>query len=334
MTERRIQICTVTLILFPFVLGAQSKGYSFGEAQSFLKTNCSACHTGTAPAAGFDLQQISSAATIGSEAARWNTVALRVRNGEMPPKGAPIPPAEQRAQLVDWIAASVRAAGCTAEPVSTAPSVRRLNRDEYAATVRDLLDIQVDLTSSLPADGAGGEGFDNAGETLFLTPLLLEKYMQAAKFAVDVAAKEYKSRERLLVARPGGGVSPEQAAREILKAFLPRAFRHPVTEDDVESYLTLFRSARKQGQEFEPAIFFTVRAALVSPKFLFLAEEPNSTRDLRRLDAYSLASRLSYFLLGSMPDELLFDVAAAGKLQNPAVVHELVPRMLRREQAL
>jgi hypothetical protein len=151
---------------------------------------------------------------------------------------------------------------------------------------------------------------------------------------MDVAAKEYKSRERILVARPGNGVTADQAAREILKAFLPRAFRHPVAAEDVESYLTLFRSARKQGQEFEPAIFFTVRAALVSPKFLFLAEDPNNTSDLRRVDAYSLASRLSYFLLGSMPDEFLFDVAAAGKLQDPAVIHELIPRILRREQPM
>jgi len=334
MTGRRFKHYTATLILFPIALSAQSESYTFSDAWNFLKTNCSGCHGGASPAAGFDLQQIASPATIQSETGRWNLLASRVRNGEMPPKGAPVPPAERRAQLVNWIAASIRAAGCSAGAVSTALPVRRLNRDEYAAPVRDLLDIQVDVTSSLPADGAGGEGFDNAAETLFLTPLLLEKYMQAAKFAMDVAAKEYKSRERILVVRPGAGVSPEQAAREILKAFLPRAFRHPVTGDDVESYLTLFRSARKQGQEFEPAIFFTLRAALVSPKFLFLAEEPNSTGDLRRVDAYSLASRMSYFLLGSMPDELLFDIAAAGKLQDPAVIHELVPRILRREQAL
>jgi hypothetical protein len=200
--------------------------------------------------------------------------------------------------------------------------------------MRDLLDIQVDLTSSLPADGAGGEGFDNAGETLFLSPLLLEKYMKAAKFAMNAAAKEYKSREKILLARPGNGVSPEQAAGEILKAFLPRAFRRPVMQDDVAQYVTLFRAARKQGLEFEPAILFTLEAVLVSPKFLFLAEPPNTAADLRRIDAYSLASRMSYFLLGSMPDELLFDIAAAGKLHEPAVVHELIPRMLRREQAL
>jgi len=334
MTFGRSTCCLVTLLTLPVALVAQQARYSFDDAQRFLKANCQACHQGTAAAAGFDIQQIASPAAIRSEAARWNMLALRVRNGEMPPKGIPAPPADQKEQFVNWVTASLREASCAAGAMPSPTNIRRLNRDEYAATIRDLLDIQIDVTSSLPADGAGGEGFDNAGETLFLSPLLSEKYMQAAKFAMDVAAKEYKSRERILVAHPGNGVSPEQAAREILKAFLPRAFRRPATDDDIAQYLTLFRAARKQGQEFEPAIFFTLRASLVSPRFLFLAEPPNNSGDVRPLDAYSLASRMSYFLLGSMPDELLFDIAAAGKLHNPAVVHELIPRMLRREQAL
>ncbi|HXB70634.1 MAG TPA: DUF1588 domain-containing protein [Candidatus Acidoferrales bacterium] len=334
MTVGRSTRCLAILITLPAAGAAQAARYSFDDAQAFLKGHCQICHLGTAPAAGFDIQQIASAATIRSEAARWNRLALRVRNGEMPPKGAPVPPADQREQFANWVTASVREAGCAAGVMPSPAGIRRLNRDEYAATIRDLLDIQVDVTSSLPADGAGGEGFDNAGETLFLSPLLSEKYMQAAKFAMDAAAKEYKSRERILVARPGNGVSPEQAAREILQAFLPRAFRRPAAEDDVAQYLTLFRAARKQGQEFEPAILFTLRAALVSPRFLFLAEPPNTSADLRRIDPYSLASRMSYFLLGSMPDELLSDIAAAGKLHEPAVVHQLIPRMLRREQAL
>jgi hypothetical protein len=325
--------CLATLITLPVALAAQPARYSFDDAERFLKTHCQVCHQGTA-AAGFDIQQVASPSAIRSEAARWNMVALRVRNGEMPPKGAPVPPVDQREQFVNWITASLRAAGCAEGSMPSPTGIRRLNRDEYASTIRDLLDIQVDVTSSLPADGAGGEGFDNAGETLFLSPLLSEKYMQAAKFAMDVAAKEYKSRERILVARPGNGILPEQAAREILKAFLPRAFRRPVTDDDIAQYLTLFRAARKQGQEFESAVWFTLRASLVSPRFLFLAEPPNTSGGLRPIDPYSLASRMSYFLLGSMPDELLFDIAAAGKLHDPAVVHELIPRMLRREQAL
>ncbi|HEV3202120.1 MAG TPA: DUF1588 domain-containing protein [Bryobacteraceae bacterium] len=322
------------LLALPAALAAQPGRYSFDDAQQFLKSHCQVCHQGSAPAGGFPLQQLASAATIRSEAARWNKVALRVHNGEMPPKGAPAPPLDQREQFTQWVTASVHEAVCASgAPPAPAP-IRRLNRDEYAATLRDLLDIQVDLTSSLPADGAGGEGFDNAGETLFLSPLLLEKYLEAAKFAMDAAAKELKSRAKILVKRPGNGVSPEQAAHEILKAFLPRAFRRPVADDDVAQYLALFRAARKQGQEFEPAILFTLRAVLVSPKFLFLAEPPNPGPDIRPIDPYSLAARMSYFLWGSMPDELLTDIAAAGKLHDPAVVHELIPRMLRREQTL
>jgi hypothetical protein len=320
--------------VFPAAIASQTGPYSFPDAQQFLRVHCQSCHQGSAPAGGFPLKQIDSPASLRSDADRWNKVALRVHNGEMPPKGLPAPPLDEREQFSQWVTASVHEAVCSASSVPAPAPIRRLNRDEYAATVRDLLDIQVDLTSSLPADGAGGEGFDNAGETLFLSPLLLEKYLQAAKFAMDAAGKEFKSREKILVARPGNGISPEQAAREILKAFLPRAFRRPVTEDDISQYVSLFRAVRKQGQEFEPAILFTLRAVLVSPKFLFLAEPPNPTSDLRRIDPYSLAARLSYFLWGSMPDELLTDIAAAAKLHDPAVVHELIPRMLRREQTL
>jgi hypothetical protein len=330
---RTARLLTLALGL-PAALGAQATGYTFSDAQAFLKGHCQVCHQGTHPAGGFDIQQLSSATSLRTDAARWNGLANRVRNVEMPPKGVPAPPVDKREQFTNWVAAATHEAICAAGAMPSGTPIRRLNRDEYAATVRDLLDIQVDISHFLPADGAGGEGFDNAGETLFLSPLLSEKYMSAAKFAMNVAAKEFKSRERILVARPGNGVSPEQAAGEILKAFLPRAFRRPVTADDVTPYIALFSAARKQHLDFEPSILFTLQAVLISPKFLFLAEPPNRTGDVRRIDAYSLASRMSYFLLGTMPDEFLTDVAAEGKLHDPAVVRELIPRMLRREQAL
>ncbi|HLK64844.1 MAG TPA: DUF1588 domain-containing protein [Bryobacteraceae bacterium] len=322
------------LMALPAVLAAQSASFSFDVAQQFLKNHCQACHQGSVPAGGFAIQQLSAPDSLSSDAERWNKVALRVHNGEMPPKGIPAPSVDEREQFTQWITASVHQAICASGPVPSSAPIRRMNRDEYAATVRDLLDIQADLSNLLPADGAGGEGFDNAGETLFLTPLLLEKYLQAAKFAMDVAGKEFKSRERILVAHPAIGVSQDQAARKILKTFLPRAFRHPVAEEDVTQYLALFHAARKQGLEFEPAIFFTLRAVLVSPKFLFLSEPPNSGASAQPVDSYALASRISYFLWGSMPDELLTDLAADGKLRDPEVIHQLLPRMLRREQTL
>ncbi|MEO8368826.1 MAG: DUF1588 domain-containing protein [Candidatus Solibacter sp.] len=334
MTVGRYSRCFAMFLAVAAALDAQPANYSFQDAQAFLKEHCQVCHQGASPAGGFDLRQTAGAGSIRSEAARWSSVALRVKNGEMPPAGAPALTASLREQFTTWVTAAVREGACGTGAIPAASGIRRLNREEYAATLRDLLDLQVDLTSSLPADGAGGEGFDNSGETLFLSPLLLEKYMKTAQFAMDASAKEYKSREKIFVARPGGGVSQEQAAREILKSFLPRAFRRPVSPDDLAQYLTLYRAARKQGQDFEPAILFTLRAVLVSPRFLFLVEPANNSGDMRRIDAYSLASRLSYFLQGSMPDELLVDIAAAGKLHEPAVVRELIPVLMRREQTI
>jgi hypothetical protein len=308
--------------------------FSFDDAQKFLKSNCQACHQGASPAGGFAMRELAGVDSLRAQSERWNKLVLRVRHGEMPPKGIPAPDLAAREAFLGWADSAIRAAVCSAGPTAGRTPVRRLNRDEYAATIRDLLDLQTDLTSFLPADGAGGEGFDNAGEVLFLTPLLAEKYLSAAKFALDAAFKEFKPRARILVARPGNGTTPEQAARAILSAFLPRAFRRPVAETDVAEYMNLFRAASKQGQEFESAIALALRGVLVSPRFLFLAEPANRTADVRRSDAYTLASRMSYFLWGSMPDDLLFDLAAAGKLHDPEVVRAILPRMLRRDQAM
>ena len=252
----------------------------------------------------------------------------------MPPKGSPAPDVDSREQFAHWVTATLRSQACAGGYALGPAPIRRLNRDEYTATVQDLLDIHMNIGASLPADGAGGEGFDNAAETLFLSPLHSEKYMETAKLAMDFAAKEFKSRTKILIAKPGPGVTPDQAASQILKAFLPRAFRRPVTCADVAPYLDLFRAAMKQRQTFESAIFFSLRSALVSPLFLFRSEPPNTTPEPRPVDQYALASRLSYFLWGSMPDELLFDVAAAGKLQDPLVLKELIGRMLRNDRSL
>jgi len=107
-----------------------------------------------------------------------------------------------------------------------------------------------------------------------------------------------------------------------------------VTAAELAPYEALFAAAKGQGQAFEPTIFFTLRAALVSPLFLFRADWPNQSPAPRRVDSYALASRLSYFFWGSMPDELLMDVAALGKLHKPAVMREMVRRMLRNDRSL
>jgi hypothetical protein len=288
------------------------------DTSQFLRQYCAACHSGKAAQGGFSLEHWSTDVHARLRAKE------RIENGSMPPKGLPAPSLDLRESITAQILADLKAEACTVGIVTGPRPLRRLNRDEYSATIEDLLDIHLDLASRLPEDGAGGEGFDNAAETLFLSPLHSEKYLDTAKFALDYAAKEAKSRERLLVAKPTPNTPPAAAARAILAAFLPRAFRRPVSTSEIDSYLALFRQAQQLGHSFEPAVFFSLRAALVSPQFLFRQETGQ----------YALASRLSYFLWGSMPDDLLRDLAAQGILDQPKILAKLVPRMLRHDRSL
>lgn len=329
--QRAVSILLAGLAGCCWVVAADAGSYSVDEAKGFIDTYCLACHQGDKPTARFSVEDLRSIESFKEYPDRWTRLSVRVANHEMPPKGLPAPDLDAREQFLAWADETWRAQACAADLAPGPTLLRRLNRDEYAATVRDLFDLQLDVSEALPVDGAGGEGFDNAAETLFLSPLHSEKYVEVAKFVLDAASKEFKSRSLIFVARPGEGVSEHQAATRILENFLPRAFRQPVDGKTVDAYVRLFERARKTGQDFEPAVFFALRSALVSPMFLFHVEAGADDPGLRQ---YALTSRFSYFLWGSMPDELLFDVAAAGKMDDPAVLKRLVPRMLRDPKAL
>jgi hypothetical protein len=185
------------------------------------------------------------------------------------------------------------------------------------------------LSQTLPDDGAGGEGFDNAAETLFLSPLHAEKYVEAAREALDYALKNPRSRRTFLSVEPSESTSPAQAARSVLEAFLPLAFRRPVRDGEVDQYVALFDEAHQRGESFEPSIAFALQGVLMSPNFLFRSEEPNVGAEPRLVGDYEIAVRLSYFLWASMPDERLFRLAAEGQLNRPDALREQVARMLK-----
>jgi hypothetical protein len=264
-----------------------------------------------------------------SHAPKWNSILTRIRNAEMPPKGAPAPSLEDVEAFVARTQHNLKTAACADGIVPGPYPTRRLNRSEYSATVRDLLNIHLDVGADLPNDGAGGEGFDNAAETLFLSPIHAEKYLAAAKLAISTALGDDRTRTRLLVSAPGPGISDEVAARRVLEEFLPRAFRRAVAADEITPYLDLFRLARAQSRTFEDAIARPLIAVLLSGDFLFRREPANLSGSQRLVDHYSMASRLSYFLWGTMPDGLLLDLAEQGKLQHADVLQWQVERMLR-----
>lgn len=288
--------------------------------EEFLRAYCTACHQGKTPAGEIALK---GALNHG----QWQRVANRVRNFEMPPKGARAPSPDEREAFTTQVTERLHRQVCAA-PIQPPPGpLRRLNQSEYTSTIRDLLDVQVNVGALLPADGAGGEGFDNAAETLFLSPVHAEKYLESARLALEAVARDANARKRLFIAQPGPGVSEDEAARRILKAFLPRAFRRPVPDAVAEAYLPLYRAARKRKQSFEESVSFMLRGVLIAPEFLFRLEP-------KGLDDYALASRLSYFLIGSMPDDELFRLAAAGTLHQDAVLQAQVKRLLAAPAAI
>ena len=309
---------------------AQSAGseFSFSDLQTLTQRHCSACHTGAEAQAGFDLTKYPSPASVAEARDLWQTVAMRVRQGEMPPRPVPGPAKQERDSMAEWIESELLAAAC-ATGLSPGPNpTRRLSRSEYDATVRDLLNVHSSVASAFPHDGAGGEGFDNAAETLTLSPIHLEKYLQAAGAALQHARGDARSRRLYLTLEPGNGITPEQAASRVLADFLPRAFRRPAREDEHRRYYGLFWRSQQEGRSFEDSILYALRAVMVSPHFLLLVEEPASNPGPVPLNDYELASRLSYFLWGSMPDKELFDLAAAGTLREPEVLDAQIKRML------
>ncbi|HEX5102919.1 MAG TPA: DUF1592 domain-containing protein, partial [Pirellulaceae bacterium] len=121
--------------------------------------------------------------------------------------------------------------------------------------------------------------------------------------------------------------NPTEDARRILKNFARRAFRRPVSDDDVQPLVKLVEAKMAGGNSFEMAVRAGLKGVLVSPSFLFLREPPG------KLDDFALASRLSYFLWSSMPDEELYNLAAEGELSQPDVLRGQVERMLKDPKA-
>ena len=130
------------------------------------------------------------------------------------------------------------------------------------------------------------------------------------------------------IAEPGPRRLEHEAARAVLENFARRAYRRPVTAGEVGRLLTLYQRAKKRGEPYEEAVGLALRAALVSPKFLYRPEKGGASSSDYRLDDHELASRLSYFLWMSMPDEELAGLADSGRLSDGGTLRGQVERMI------
>jgi hypothetical protein len=429
-----------------------------------LAQNCAACHNPANPKQRINFLKAATAKDVEANRGLWRDVATQLRNRTMPPIDSKLTE-DDRLKVAIWIDKDLRRTACDAGDFAGAVAIRRLNRREYHNTIRDLLGVDYNVSELFPADGTGGAGFDTNGETLFVPPLLMERYLEAAQQILDRVivtpslSKDFTGAELLpaaaatgardlspgaqlsapvsiyvdgdytvrvtvdrrdsmgtlslkvddaltgvaLLPAPqgrGGGASknaknakgfrqpalqvqvrltrglhslsivaegspvpvvglaveqrpvkpaPEQlalhyrllgaepgaeplqarrAAEQILRSFLRKAYRRPVDGADVTPLMKLYDRAAERSDPFEERMKLALEGALVGPEFLFKIERRSDKPGIYPISQYEMASRLSYFLWSTMPDDELNTLAAQGRLQDPKVLTEQVDRML------
>lgn len=419
---------------------ASDPAAEFAESiRPVLVQNCGGCHNPANAKNPANFLKASTAADLQHDRRLWRSVAAQLRNRTMPPVASKLTE-EDRLRVSQWVETQLRASACSNGDSAGAAAVRRLNRREYHNTIRDLLGVDFDVTALFPADGTGGAGFDTNGDTLYIPPMLMERYLQAAQQVLDRAivsprlSKIFSAEDlgpgltksisiyedgdydirlslepeglagkwRLQVdgadsgaltaprrpARPGtsnnfvGGLArlergthvlavvadgaprgvislgveqrraepaaekralhyrllgtepgetplqARKAAQQAIAALLPKAFRRPVQPAEVQRFLAMYDRAAERVDPYEERVKLALKAVLVSPDFLFRMEQRKSQPGIYPLGQFELASRLSYFLWSTMPDEQLFRLAQQGRLQEPAVLAGQVERML------
>jgi hypothetical protein len=149
------------------------------KIRPIIHSACSDCHGLETSEAGLNLQSFATISQVLRDSKKWRKVRARVLDGAMPPpEAAPLPPNDKQL-LVDWLTQTLDLIDGS-EPLPGRSMVRRLNREEYRNTIRDLTGIDYAPAQDFPGDDVG-YGFDNIAEVMSLPPLLLEKYLDAAE---------------------------------------------------------------------------------------------------------------------------------------------------------
>src|SRR5262245_17221970 len=148
--------------------------------QPFLARNCYSCHNSGLESGNLNLEKYKSEASVVADPGRWSRIYQRLKSGEMPPAGMPRPNQAELQTVFTWIGVKIPNAETPASVNPGRVTARRLNRAEYNNTVRDLLGVDMRLADDFPQDDSG-YGFDNIGDVLSISPVLMENYLAAAE---------------------------------------------------------------------------------------------------------------------------------------------------------
>ncbi|MDC0047871.1 DUF1592 domain-containing protein [Verrucomicrobia bacterium] len=194
-----------------------------------------------------------------------------------------------------------------------------------------LIEPRLAGVAPFPQDLRAENGFDNQGDHLSLSPFLMESFLTLASSIVQSTNFNNKTcgSWNALFAQPKQESNILNVSRERLYPFLSKAFRRPVEKNVIERYAEHVENLVSSGKSFTNAMKETVSAVLASPRFLYLYDRQVGKNSIEKIDDYELASRLSFFLWGSLPDEVLLKAAKSGRLSDPVILNEQLDRMLK-----
>jgi hypothetical protein len=173
---------------------------------------------------------------------------------------------------------------------------------------------------------SGTSGFSNSANTLFLQTAHLDRYFTSAEGVIDEVRADEKAWEKLL----GNSRDAATAITEMMR----RAYRRPPTHTETKEIIARYEAELEKKKSQDEALANAFKAILVSPNFLLRVENSVATAKDQEVSDFDLATRLSYFLWASTPDDELLDAAAAGKLSDSADREAQVERMLADPRSL
>jgi hypothetical protein len=327
------------------------------DVRPLLSVKCFECHNTNSPKGDVNLDNYKEQARVIEDGQFWLKVLDQIKTRAMPPKTEPPLSVEQYHKLVDGINSILQSSLQKKSPGHVV--IRRLSHSEYHYTILDLVQVDFDARNYFPSDGSGGGGFDNQGGALFFTPLKLERYYDAANAIIDSAYADEKLWRNLVPKdyrqtwwqRFGNWVKslfsddyqetnpPELAAGEVIFPFATKAYRRFLKENEKEKLIGMFKTVYDQSDSldnpsrFNESVAQAFKTILVSPYFLYRVEEEPEMAGSYPLSNFEVATRLSYFLWSSMPDQELFNLAYLGLLEDTVVLEAQVRRMLKDPKA-
>ncbi len=292
----------------------------------FIKTYCLECHQNRRPTeAGLSFTPALDTPGHAAFSEKWKKAAARVKAHDMPPDGLDQPTAEERQMFIDWLDRVKYLSQKDPGPFV----IRRLTKAEYGNTLHDLFGVDPKIAASLP-DEVSGAGYLNS-----LSPIQLEQYLEISEAVLSeiVAPNDTpptKFQQQFFGKTPAASDNYQAAARMVAQSLAKKVYRRPASDTEIETLIGAFDLGQQNKLSYTESLRLMLKAMIVSPQFLFItpADEVKTDNKIVPLDDYQLASRLSYLLWATMPDDDLISLADAGILHEQSILKNQVKRML------